>query len=81
MPNHGNDAVEHGLVSTHWPVDLAGEDDLGRDATDPNPAEQDSGGNCPGECDAGGSGQDCDAHRRSVRQVERQVGQLNQGTA
>ena len=81
MSNHGDDAVEHNLVSLHWPVNLAGEDDLGRDATNPDLVKQDSGRNCSGECDASGDGQGSCSHRCAVRQVERQDRQLNQGAA
>lgn len=73
--------MEHDLVSLHWPVDLAGEDDVGRVAKSSNPVEQNSGGDCPGKCDAGGDRQDCGAHRRALRQVERQTGCLHKGTA
>ena len=73
--------MEHNLVSLHWPVDLAGEDDLGRDAKNPNPVEQDAGRDCAGECDPSRNGQSTCAHRCEIRQAERQAGQPNQGAA
>ena len=62
--------MEHNLVSLHWPVDLAGEDDLGRNPKDPNPAKQDAGRDSPGQCDAGRDRQDSGSHRPTVRQAQ-----------
>ena len=43
-----------------------------RDQSIANPVEQDSGRNSSGQRDAGGDRQDSSAHRREIRQAERQ---------
>ena len=64
--------MEHSLISTHWPIDVAGKDDVGRDAKDPNPVKQDSGGDCSGKRDSIRDRQNSGPHRREIRQIERQ---------
>ena len=56
----------------HRVTKLESERKVSRDKSIANPVEQDSGGNCSGQRDAGGNRQDSGAHRSAVRQAERQ---------
>ena len=56
----------------HRVTQLESEGKVSRVATNPDPVEQDTGGDCTGQRDAGGDRQDSCSYRQSVRQVERQ---------
>ena len=73
--------MEHGLVALHWPVDLAGEDNVGRTSESADSSESHEGRDRTGERDPGGSGSDSGALGREIRQVERQDRQLYEGAA
>ena len=72
LSNHGDDAVERLADYIHRVTQLESEGKVSRVTTNPDPVEQDKGGNCSGQCDTGGDRQDSCPYRQSVRQAERQ---------
>ena len=56
----------------HRITKLESEGKVGGAKPDHDPAQQDAGRDCSGQCDTGGDRQDSRPYRRSVRQAERQ---------